>query len=356
MRAAFLHSYPGQAMLAVALVHAVLLPLLTTDRIGPYAYGVTALILSCTALLLLGRRMARSIAGLRTALTRFGAGSDDATPFTEAKSTGLEGLQRGLDNLLRRVVRREQRLKAAYRVVEHESAASHALAQQLSRSQRIARIGSWEWQRASGGIACSGEALRILGIDAEQSNPAPSVIRGLIHREDRRALSRWLVQLTRGDASQGVEVRLSDEGGEARHVHLLGEAMLERQRDMSSAWWARSRTRPSARARSSRCIALRYFDVLTELPNRSRFHEKLAETLEAAERDGSSFAIMFLDLDQFKRINDTLGHAVGDDLLRVIAQRLTRSLRAGRHGRADARARQSTATYAGRAATSSSCC
>jgi diguanylate cyclase (GGDEF)-like protein len=72
---------------------------------------------------------------------------------------------------------------------------------------------------------------------------------------------------------------------------------------------------------------LAYFDVLTDLPNRSRFHEKMAETLELARLHGTSFAIMFLDLDQFKRINDTLGHSVGDDLLRIIAQRLTRSMR-----------------------------
>jgi diguanylate cyclase (GGDEF)-like protein len=72
---------------------------------------------------------------------------------------------------------------------------------------------------------------------------------------------------------------------------------------------------------------LAYYDVLTELPNRSRFHERLVETLEVASRTSASFALMFLDLDQFKRINDTLGHAVGDELLRIVAQRLTRVLR-----------------------------
>ncbi len=85
------------------------------------------------------------------------------------------------------------------------------------------------------------------------------------------------------------------------------------------------------------------------------FDEKLAKTLDAARRDGTSFAIMFLDLDQFKRINDTLGHAVGDDLLRVIAQRLTRGL--GPTTSPDLRTRNRwSAMCAGMAATSSSCC
>jgi len=69
------------------------------------------------------------------------------------------------------------------------------------------------------------------------------------------------------------------------------------------------------------------FDVLTELPNRARFRKKLAETAESARREGGTFAVMVLDLDHFKRINESLGHSVGDDLLRIIAQRITRCLR-----------------------------
>jgi diguanylate cyclase (GGDEF)-like protein len=72
---------------------------------------------------------------------------------------------------------------------------------------------------------------------------------------------------------------------------------------------------------------LAYFDVLTELPNRARFRKRLAETVDSARRDGGAFAVMVLDLDHFKRINESLGHSVGDDLLRIIAQRLTRCLR-----------------------------
>jgi diguanylate cyclase (GGDEF)-like protein len=69
------------------------------------------------------------------------------------------------------------------------------------------------------------------------------------------------------------------------------------------------------------------FDPLTELPNRSLFNEKLAFYLENAKRNGNSLVVMFLDLDRFKVINDTLGHTLGDRLLKEAAFRISSVLR-----------------------------
>ncbi len=70
-------------------------------------------------------------------------------------------------------------------------------------------------------------------------------------------------------------------------------------------------------------------DVLTGLPNRLLFNELLSKTLPNATRNGESLAVIFLDLDRFKVINDTLGHTLGDQLLKSVAQRLKDSLRGG---------------------------
>ncbi|MEH2035178.1 EAL domain-containing protein [Nostoc sp.] len=70
-------------------------------------------------------------------------------------------------------------------------------------------------------------------------------------------------------------------------------------------------------------------DLLTGLPNRLLFNELLSKTLPNATRNGESLAVIFLDLDRFKVINDTLGHTLGDELLQSVSQRLKDSLRGG---------------------------
>lgn len=72
---------------------------------------------------------------------------------------------------------------------------------------------------------------------------------------------------------------------------------------------------------------LAYHDTLTDLPNRMLLQDRLKQAIEVARRQGSQLAVMFLDLDRFKHINDSLGHAVGDELLVSVAQRLVGCVR-----------------------------
>ena len=84
----------------------------------------------------------------------------------------------------------------------------------------------------------------------------------------------------------------------------------------------------SARAeRLAELERLALHDALTGLPNRALFHDRVRQSIAAAERHGERFAVMLLDLDRFKQVNDTLGHQVGDRLLQAVGPRLAGALR-----------------------------
>jgi hypothetical protein len=224
--AAFWSSFTGQAIAAVALAHTALLPLFYAGMLSGLAYALLVLALSCMAIAVIGRRIARSVAALRAALTRFRAGRDEPSrrlgaANAEAESTELVSLQRGLENMYRRVARREQRLKAAYEAAESESAASRSLAQQLARTQRIARIGNWEWARASNNVVCSGEVFRILPMLRRSAcgrtpSRGPPTIAG-------RSSAGWCGRARK--VLQGHEVRIAVRTGSSA-IHVLAEPLL----------------------------------------------------------------------------------------------------------------------------------
>jgi diguanylate cyclase (GGDEF)-like protein len=82
-----------------------------------------------------------------------------------------------------------------------------------------------------------------------------------------------------------------------------------------------------ARELSSKLARLALHDSLTDLPNRTLLADRLDQAMVRAERSGSSVALLFVDLDRFKHINDSLGHAVGDQLLKSVARRLLSCVR-----------------------------
>jgi len=82
-----------------------------------------------------------------------------------------------------------------------------------------------------------------------------------------------------------------------------------------------------ARAMSLRMSYLAQHDFLTELPNRMLLNDRLTQAIASAHRHRTSLAVLFVDVDNFKHINDTQGHAIGDQLLKSIAQRLVACVR-----------------------------
>ena len=90
-----------------------------------------------------------------------------------------------------------------------------------------------------------------------------------------------------------------------------------------------SRDVTDRKAIQQRIQHLAYHDNLTGLPNRGLLQDRLAHSIARAERSGRKVAVLFIDLDNFKNINDTLGHDVGDELLRQVSRRLAECVRAG---------------------------
>ncbi len=165
----------------------------------------------------------------------------------------------------------------------------------------------------------------------------------LVHEDDReRALHVFNERRAGERASRNVELRLRavppghPDGGPALATLLFNSiGMYAAANDSSSDALAYSGTYGvardiSERKRAEETISYQaYHDILTDLPNRILFRDRLDVAMLQAARNGTELAVMFLDLDRFKLVNDTLGHMRGDDLLKQAAARLKDSLRRG---------------------------
>jgi diguanylate cyclase (GGDEF)-like protein/PAS domain S-box-containing protein len=149
----------------------------------------------------------------------------------------------------------------------------------------------------------------------------------MVHPEIREVVRRRGLARQKGDPLPSrYEIRIVRKDGEIRWLdYSAGLIELEgTPAVLGTAFDITERKRAEERIRS-----LAYHDTLTGLPNRLLFADRLAVAVAQAHRQGQKLAVLFLDLDGFKVINDSLGHSLGDRLLEVVAERIQCALREG---------------------------
>lgn len=192
----------------------------------------------------------------------------------------------------------------------------------LAEAQRLAHLGSWQSDPDGGVLDTSDELRRMLGLEAQVPCTLDALI-ACVAESDRERLQRAIETacarpervaldcVLHGRSERIVAIQIEGDWREGQLMRLRGTVQ-----DVTGQHNAQARIHYLAR-----------FDTLTGLPNRAAWMEQAQTLLASAHRHHDVFAVLFLDLDNFKNVNDSLGHPVGDQLLATVAQRLGYSLR-----------------------------
>jgi len=196
----------------------------------------------------------------------------------------------------------------------------------LKEAQRMGQLGSWELDLPSGEAHWSEEVFRIFELDPAQFSPSYENFLNAIHPDDRDKVNQAYTQSLENRQPYDIEHRLLFADGRIKWVHEhCASNFDESGKPLRSVGTVQDIT--AQKQAEEKISNLAFYDPLTQLPNRRLLNDRLGQMMATSKRSGHYGALMFLDLDNFKPLNDTYGHAVGDLLLIEAARRIAGCVR-----------------------------
>ena len=189
----------------------------------------------------------------------------------------------------------------------------------------------WDWNLEKGTVYLDSNWSRMLGEEPHETIVTAAELFDRVHPDDKELLyARWQSVLKGTMEFYAVEHRVKTRSGEWLWIASLGK-VVQQAADKKTLRMTGTNADITERKRAEERIELlATTDPLTLLPNRRVLADRLAHGMLTAERkDNSAFALLFIDLDRFKNVNDSLGHGVGDQVLKLAAQRIGGATRKG---------------------------
>jgi diguanylate cyclase (GGDEF)-like protein len=225
--------------------------------------------------------------------------------------------------LLQKRLRFQMRASGAFRRVNHALAELQASRRRLDRSQQLARLGDWEWNLETDRLILSAQASEIMDCTSNPPSSSLEFFARCVHPDDRDTASKSLQKVHETSERVQFEHRVLD-GERVVHHFLEADESIpgEGRTAVGTVQDITDRNRAEEQIRQ-----LAFYDSLTGLPNRRLLEDHLGKALDWASHSGTHVGLLFVDLDRFKRVNDTFGHMAGDQVLRRVAERLLSSVR-----------------------------
>ena len=193
--------------------------------------------------------------------------------------------------------------------------------QRLAEAQQIAQVGSWEVDFASNHLSASDELCRIFGREPGELAGSLESYLDYMHPDDRESARHVIQSAFQSLKPFFFEHRIIQPNGEVRLIEAQGRIIVDEQ-GVPVGMAGTGHDITERQAAEEHLHRLAHYDALTGLPNRRLFYDTLAREVEAGKGQDWTVALLYLDLDQFKNVNDTFGHSMGDELLRQVAERI----------------------------------